>query len=171
MTGQIQNITATLDSTPGDDVIVSLTWLPPDNENETVIDYYEVVLSGLDMNSTTFKVPADAPFPYKFVLPAENFTTARVTVVDNCGQRSNSTETRLVNVTPARICPSLNANPSDVDSSRQRLQSTVTGLSSTLGLILGILLFAAVIVIIVFVVIVIVVKCLNTESWSPQGII
>lgn len=81
--------------------VASLNWLPPENQNETVIDYYEITLNGSmadTYSSTTFKVPIDTPLTYKFVLPKGNFTMASVTAVGVCGEESEQSQIAL-NVT------------------------------------------------------------------------
>ena len=110
-----------------------MNWLPPENQNETAIDYYELVLSGSTTNSTIFNVSADVSLPYMFVLPKGDFTRASVTAVDMCGQRSEPAEIKLVNVTtPADVSP----GPNICGIEMKQLENKVTGLGSTLGIAL-----------------------------------
>lgn len=67
-------------------VIASISWFPPANQDKTVIDYYELVLSESGTN-TTFKVPADAFLPYHVIVPEGKYS-ASVRAVDVCGQKS-----------------------------------------------------------------------------------
>ena len=71
--------------------VIPVNWLPPENQNETVIDYYELVMSGPDNDRKTFKVPARTTLPY--YLDVGNVPVGKyiinVTAVDVCVQRSD----------------------------------------------------------------------------------
>ena len=74
--------------------IASLNWNPPENHNETAIDFYELMLIGTSNNNIFFyratgKVTmAQQTFSFKYVLSEGNYTAVRIRVVDLCEQRS-----------------------------------------------------------------------------------
>ena len=130
--GTIQNISD--DATAQADVkaIASLNWSLPDNQDGTVIDYYEVILIGTHTNSTMSVCMTDQSLQtlsYKFVLSEGNYTAASITAVDLCGQKSEPSLLELKNAT---------TTISDMSQSRATIG----------GLIAGVVILAIVVIII-----------------------
>ena len=91
--------------------IASLNWSPPENHNETAIDFYELMLIGTPDNNTFFYRAtgnmAQQAFSFKYVLSEGNYTAVRITVVDLCEQRSEPSQIMLSNIeTIPNICTS-----------------------------------------------------------------
>ena len=91
--------------------IASLNWNPPENHNETAIDFYELMLIGTPDNNTFFYRAtgnmAQQAFSFKYVLSEGNYTAVRITVVDLCEQRSEPSQIMLSNIeTIPNICTS-----------------------------------------------------------------
>ena len=79
--------------------IASVTWNPPENHNETAIYYYELTLIGAPNNNTFFyRATSQQTFSPKYVLPEGNYTAVRITAVDLCEQRSESSQITLNNI-------------------------------------------------------------------------
>ena len=93
VTGNIQNTTS---ATGAGNSVVTVDWLPPENQNDTAIDYYELTLNGSNSTSTTLKIDAAASLPYYLNVTFDNYKVS-VTAVDVCGQKSEPSE--FVNVT------------------------------------------------------------------------
>ena len=125
ITGKIQNISSTFSNVRS---IVSMNWLPPENENETDISYYETTLYGPDTTSTTFKVPTSASLPYVFVLSNGNFITANVSAVDMCDQSSKASISALT-TEPGDTIPN-----SNVVEQVEQQRKAIISLSIFLGL-------------------------------------
>ncbi|MCG8626819.1 MAG: hypothetical protein MJE68_33060 [Proteobacteria bacterium] len=91
--------------------IASLNWSPPENHNETAIDFYELMLVGTPNNNTFFYRAtgnmAQQTFSFKYVLSEGNYTAVRITVVDLCEQKSEPSQIMLDNiVTVPNTCTS-----------------------------------------------------------------
>ena len=106
VSGSIQNI-------PTKDLvaIASINWTPPENQNKTVIDHYDVTLIGSHLNNTLLlQIPSDTlpqTFSYNFGIPETNYSAVSVTAVDVCGQRGESSESALNHLTlPTGSMPS-----------------------------------------------------------------
>ena len=88
--------------TTGISAIASLNWNPPENHNETAIDFYELMLVGTPNNNTFFYratgTMAQQTFSFKYVLSEGNYTAVRITVVDLCEQRSEPSQIMLNNI-------------------------------------------------------------------------
>ena len=84
--GSIQEI-----SLESAEAMVTLHWNPPKNYKSTTIDYYELTLIGTHSNTTTrVYVGTDAQLAFSRILPVSerNYTSASISAVDVCGQRS-----------------------------------------------------------------------------------
>ena len=144
--GKTQNISSTFSNVSS---IVSMNWLPPENENKTDISYYELTLYGPDTTSTTFEVPTSASPPYMFVLSNENFITANVTAVDLCDQRSEASTTALSTESVDNICyRSSEAATSDLSTEKNDAtisasvveQQNIAVISLTIFLVISVLI-------------------------------
>lgn len=134
--GSIQHISGGSDV--GLSAFASVDWLPPENQIETVIEHYELALSGSDTNlMTTFKVPASVSLPYYVKVPKGNYT-ASVRAVDICGHKSELSQTVLNDTSDVYTPPSVS------DSVRQQEQK-VNGLVAALAVSLFLLCAATII--------------------------
>ena len=90
------------ESATGRAAIASLNWNPPENHNETAIDFYELMLIGTPNNNTfLYRATgnmAQQTFSFKYVLLEGNYTAVRITVVDLCEQRSEPSQIMLNNI-------------------------------------------------------------------------
>ena len=85
-------------------VTVSAEWSPPENQNETVIDYYEVTLYFGSCNITeTIACDTKVSLPCQFEILEQDYynliVVLNVTAVDQCGQRSEPVHLRSYIVT------------------------------------------------------------------------
>ena len=106
--------------------VASLNWNPPENHNETAIDFYEVTLTGTPNLSTTFFYKAtngmaQQTFSSKYVLSERNYTAARITAVDSCEQRSESSQIMLNISDPLSIGPVGLYESNDAIKNRQHI--------------------------------------------------
>lgn len=138
VTGTIQKIQFSLTNISA---IASVSWFPPANQDKTVIDYYELVLSTSDTKNTTFKVPADAFLSYHVKVPEGKYS-ASVRAVDVCGQKSEFSQT-VLNVTSAFLFLQT------VDEAEKQQQQKIDGLSSAFAITLIILIILVVTAVIV----------------------
>lgn len=118
-----------------------MTWLPPDNYNQTIIEYYSVILNDSDNHSTKFNVSTTAS-PSYYLVSTKNFTKVSVTVVDVCGQESEESQTVLNVTSDFYLFPTF----SDTEA-QQGMQATVAGLTATSVVIstIAVILFLALI--------------------------
>jgi hypothetical protein len=100
-----------------------LNWNPPENYNETVIDFYELTLIGTPISNTYFhRATTEQIFSFKYVLSEGNYTAVRITVIDLCEQRSEPSQIMLSNIndpTVATISESI-TNPQIDDKNKKR---------------------------------------------------
>ena len=107
-TGSIQEI-----SLESAEAMVMLHWSPPKNYNSTTIDYYELTLIGTHSNTTTrVYVGTDPQQAFSRILPVSerNYTSASISAVDVCGQRSESTHfvlTEIVSLSDTILIPTI----------------------------------------------------------------
>ena len=95
-TGSIQEI-----SLESAEAMVTLHWSPPKNYDSTTIDYYELTLIGTHSNTTTrVYVGTDQQQAFSHTLPVSerNYTSADISAVDVCGQRSEPSHFVLTNI-------------------------------------------------------------------------
>ena len=142
-----------------DNAILSvINWNSPPNKNETVIDYYDVMLIKNHSNNTnSVRVAASVPTPsYKYTVLEGNYTAVSITAVDLCGQRSEPSQVKLmVNIANKTV---INSIPYDWQ------KSTMDGLIGGLA--------AAIAVIIVFcivIVTIVVIKFIGTQKKTDSA--
>ena len=76
--------------------LATVNWIPPQNQNHTTIDYYDITLIGDNRTSSVRVVASLQTLSYKYnVLTEGNYTTASVEAVDLCGQRSGTSLVKL----------------------------------------------------------------------------
>ena len=90
----------------------------------------------------TDHVQSPQTLSYKYVLSERNYTTASITAVDLCGQRSEPTQLELTNATTINICAS------SVGSRESR--STVAIGAGSVGVTLTVIIIALSIVILIY---------------------
>jgi hypothetical protein len=147
--------------------IASLNWNPPENHNETAIDFYELTLIGAPNNNTFFyRATTQQTFSSKYVLSEGNYTAVRVTAVDLCEQRSDPSQIMLSNInnsvsigTVATTPESITNQQSEIDELNDTIKKQ-KGTIDTLAIILGsISAIIIAIVIIIIAALIIVFKC------------
>lgn len=102
-----------------------LKWDSPQNQNETDIDFYDIILlrnHSSGTNSIHVAVPRQMK-SYEYTMMDGHYTSASITAVDQCGQRSELSEFQLVEVT----------NSSSTTPGRQN-NSTVISLATLLAI-------------------------------------
>ena len=110
--------------------IASLNWNPPENHNETAIDFYELTLIGTPNLSNTFfyRATTQQTFSSKYVLSERNYTAARITAVDSCEQRSESSQIMLSINNPLSIEPVQLNESNDAIKNRQHIIDILAGI-------------------------------------------
>ena len=96
-----QSETSETASGPGIAAIVSLTWNPPENHDETAINFYELTLIGTPNNNTNtffYRATAQQSISSEYVLSEGKYTAVRITVIDLCEQRSEPSQIILSNI-------------------------------------------------------------------------
>ena len=131
VSGSIQTVSAA-----GIGAIASVSWAPPENQNKTNIDYYNITLIGSHTNYTVTldRLTSLQTYLYSFGVSEANYSAVSVTAVDVCGQTSES----LLNLTSSveilsTLCTCQNSQ-----------QSEVIGLSAMLAVVVVIATFLAV---------------------------
>ena len=150
----------------GTAAIASVTWNPPENHNETAIDFYELTLIGAPDNNTFFyRANTQQTFSSQYVLSEGNYTAAavRITVVDLCEQRSESSQIMLskINYTVATTTE-LTINP-QIDE--------LNNMQHTIDILGGILAFTIVVIIALIIIILIlslIIYCKRASSKSVE---
>ena len=140
VTGNVQNIQPVSETGAGS--VVSMNWLPPENQNDTAIEYYNLTLYGSDIKST-LKVPMDASLPYKVVLPEGKFLVANLTAVDMCGQRSEPAITMLKNTSESG-----NAIE-DIEKQLQEQKSKTDDVGAGLGVVVVLLVIGILVLVVI----------------------
>ena len=100
------------------------------------IDYYELTLVGSHINYSLSVCMIDQLqqiVSYKHVLQEGNYTTASITAVDLCGQRSEPSELILTNITMNLLVS--NVATSDIDTQQNQVIAVGAGLGVTLGVV------------------------------------
>ena len=87
-----------------ENVSISLiNWDPPQNQNETDIVFYDIILlrsHSLNGTNSIHVAASRQTLSYKYaVSDSGNYTAASITAVDLCGQRSEASEFQLIPVT------------------------------------------------------------------------
>ena len=141
----------------GTAAIASLTWNPPENHNETAIDFYELTLIGTPNSNTFFyRTATQQTFSFKYVLSEGNYSAMRITAVDLCEQRSESSQIMLSN-TNNLVSMGTVATTSELVINQQIDQQCTTDilagiLAFTIALIIAIIIIAAMIIIYIIIV-------------------
>ena len=119
--------------------LASINWIPPLNQNETIIDHYDVTLIGNSVTSVSVAASLQThPYKYNNVMLLEgNYSAASIEAVDLCGQRSEPLQVELF-ITNRTSC-----NPIPCD----RQQGTVDALAGVLAFIIGALISSCIIII------------------------
>ena len=147
--------------------IASLNWSPPENHNETAIDFYELMLIGTPNNNTFFYRAtgpmAQQTFSFKYVLSEGNYTAVRITVIDLCEQRSEPSQIMLSNIETV---------PNTSESVTTPLTDGVNdNMQRTINILAGILAFMFVLLIVVIIIVIaliVVLKRGSKKSAEPE---
>ena len=147
--------------------IASLNWNPPENHNETAIDFYELMLIGTPNNNTFFYRAtgnmAQQTFSFKYVLLEGNYTAVRITVVDLCGQRSDPSQIMLNNIgTVPNTCTS-----ESVVTPCAQTDELNDNMQHTINILIGIFVPVIVLIIIALIIIIVVLKRGSNKSAGP----
>lgn len=141
--------------------IASLNWNPPENHNETAIDFYELTVIGTPTNSNTFfyRATEQQKFSSKYVLPEGNYTAVRIMAVDLCEQRSEPSQVMLSNINnPLSIGTETVDFATTADSAinleLDELNNTIKDKQRTIDILAGILAFAFAVIIAIIIIIV-----------------
>ena len=136
--------------------IASLNWNPPENHNETAIDFYELTLIGTPNNNTFFYRAtgnmAQQTFSSEYVLPGGNYTAVRITAIDLCEQRSDPSQIMLNNIaTVPNTCTSESVvTPcAQTDELNDNMQHTINILIGIFVPMIAIVFITALIIIVV----------------------
>ena len=113
VSGSIRNISAA-------DIggVAFVNWIPPTNENETVIDYYNVTLIGSHTNNSMLihKPTSAKTYLHRFEVSETNYSAVSVEAVDICGQSSEPLQSvlNLISSTGTSSNPSANDGQQNV---------------------------------------------------------
>jgi hypothetical protein len=108
--------------------IASLNWNPPENHNETTIEFYELTLIGApNINTFFYRATTQQTFSFKYVLSEGDYTAARITAIDSCEQRSEPSQTML-NINPVPIGPVQLCDSNDAIKNGQRIIDILAGI-------------------------------------------
>ena len=161
--------------------IASLNWNPPENHNETAIDFYELTLIGTPNNSNTFfyRATTQQTFSSRYVLPEGNYsnTAVKITAVDLCEQRSEPSQAMLSNINNPLIVYGTTSLVATVTTSiinpeLDELNNTIKNKQRTIDIVAGILalfVIAVIITIIVIIVLAVLLRCRSSGSMNFKG--
>jgi hypothetical protein len=125
----------------GSGAIASLNWNPPENHNETAIDFYELTLIGApNINTFFYRATTQQTFSSKLVLPEGNYTAVRITVVDLCEQRSEPSQIMLSNINNPTVATT---SESIINPKIDELNNTIENQQRTIVILAGILAFTS----------------------------
>ena len=132
--------------------IASLNWNPPENHNETAIDFYELMLIGTPNNNTFFYRAtgnmAQQTFSFKYVLSEGNYTAVRITIVDLCEQKSEPLQIMLSNI---ETVPNTSESDSVITPQTDEVNDNM---QRTINILTGILAFMFVLLIVVIIIVI-----------------
>jgi hypothetical protein len=147
--------------------IASLNWNPPENHNETAIDFYELTLIGTPNSNTFFyRATTQQTFSSKYVLSEGNYTAVRITAVDVCEQRSEPSQIMLSNINNPTVATT---SESIINPQIDELNNTIQNRQHTIDILTGFLAFiiALLIILIIIAVLIIIVKFGSRTSTEP----
>ena len=153
--------------------IASLNWSPPENHNETAIDFYELTLIGTPNNSTfLYKAAgtmAQQTFSSKYVLSDGNYTAVGITVVDLCEQRSESSQIMLSNINYTIATTTESTMNPQIDE----LNDTINNMQRTIDILGGFLAFmiAVIIAIIIIFISALIIYYMSFKRASSKSVI